>query len=295
MIDFQKVSLKEIPRLQEFFLKNKSRLCDRSLGGAVMWRESFDTSYAVVDDILFFRSKIAPGKFAYTPPLGDLKKGIQLLLEHCENLGEKLVFCSVGESEKDAILEILPSFSAEETRDWFDYLYFAENLKTMAGKKLAGQRNHRNFFLKTYTDWQFEEISEKNVFEVSAFLDKYLADIQKDSSYFRDEEKAVRDVLSHLGDYGFMGGLIRVEGEVCAFSFAEIIGDTMFIHIEKADRNVRGAYQMILSQMITHFATENVVYVNREEDVGDPGLRYSKEAYHPCKLLKKYVVCQSEN
>ncbi len=293
MIDFQKVNLEQIPLLKTFFLRNKSRLCDRSLGGAVMWRESFGTFYAVVDDILFFRSEISPGNWAYTAPLGDLKKGVQLLLDHCKEAGEELVFCSVSEGEKEEILSLLPDFDAIETRDWFDYLYFAENLETMAGKKLSGQRNHRNFFLKNHSDWQFEKITKENVDEVSAYFDKYLAEIQKDSSYFQDEEKAVREVLSHLDEYGFMGGLIRAEGEVCAFSFAEIIGDTMFIHIEKADRNVRGSYQMILSRMIGHFADEKVIYINREEDVGDPGLRYSKEAYHPHKLLKKYVIKQN--
>ncbi len=131
--------------------------------------------------------------------------------------------------------------------------------------------------------------------DLEAYFDQYLLEIQKDSSYFQDEKNAVREVLSHLDDYGFMGGLIRVDGKVCAFSFAEIIGDTMFIHIEKASRSVRGAYQMILTQMISHFATDKVVYINREEDVGDPGLRYSKEAYHPCKLLAKYVIQRKEN
>ncbi len=295
MIIFQKVTRKDIPLLQQFFLRDKSRLCDRSVGGAVMWRESFGSYFAVVEDILFFRCEISSETVMYTAPMGDLKRGITLLLNHCNEAGEELVFTSVGEEDKNKILEILPDFSAVETRDWFDYLYFAENLKTMAGKKLSGQRNHRNFFLKNYADWQFEVISQDNAAEVEAFLDKYYFEVQKDSSYFQDEEKAVRDVLSHLDDYGFLGGIIRVQGEICAFSFAEIIGDTMFIHIEKASRSVRGAYQMILSQMISHFVTEDVIYINREEDVGDPGLRYSKEAYHPCKLLAKYVIQRKEN
>ena len=290
MIDFKKVTREDIPLLKRFFLRDKSRLCDRSLGGAVMWRESFGTFYAVVEDILFFRCVISDENIAYTAPIGDMKRGIALLLEHCKECGEELVFISVGEEDKNKILEILPEFSAVETRDWFDYLYFAENLKTMAGKKLSGQRNHRNYFLKTYPDWQFEPVSKENTHEVEAYFDQYLSEIEKDSSYFQDEKDAVREVLSHLDDYGFMGGLIRVAGKVCAFSFAEIIGDTMFIHIEKASRSVRGAYQMILTQMITHFATDKVVYVNREEDVGDPGLRYSKEAYHPAMLLKKHVI-----
>ena len=89
---------------------------------------------------------------------------------------------------------------------------------------------------------------------------------------------------------GFLGGMILVSGDPVAISFGEIIGDTFFIHIEKASRTVRGSYQMMLSEFVTHYADESVLYVNREEDVGDPGLRYSKEAYHPERLLAKYIV-----
>ena len=73
------------------------------------------------------------------------------------------------------------------------------------------------------------------------------------------------------------------------------MGDTFFIHVEKADRAYRGAYQMILTQMLRHYTGDDVIYVNREEDVGDPGLRYSKEAYHPERLLAKYIMEKKEN
>ena len=122
------------------------------------------------------------------------------------------------------------------------------------------------------------------------FLSYYYESVQKDSSTFRDEELAVNEVLSHLDIYGFFGGVIRAEGNICAFSLGEVIGDTLFVHIEKADREIRGAYQMMVSEFVSHYGKEPVLYVNREEDVGDPGLRYSKESYHPHALLEKYVL-----
>ena len=287
---FQELTLAQIPLLKDFFSRANSRLCDPTLGGSVMWRNTFHTRYAVQEDILFFRSEIAPGKWAYTAPLGDLSRGVEILLQHCGAAGEELVFCSAGETEKEEILRILPGYRAVETRDWFDYLYLAEKMESLAGRKLSGQRNHRNFFLKTHPDWRFEAIGDDNIEDVKRFFETFCRETKKESVYFRDEETAVREVLEYRKEYGFFGGLLRSEGEVRAFSFGEVMGDTLFIHVEKADRKVRGSYQMILSQMASHYGKKPVVYINREEDVGDAGLRYSKEEYHPHCLLKKYIL-----
>jgi hypothetical protein len=289
MMDFQKLELKHIPLLKGYFSRVTTRLCDTSLGGAVMWRKGFQTDFAVVEDILFLRSLPDDGKPVFAVPLGDFRRGVELLAEHCEKTGEELRFCSVSEKDKEKLLALLPDFSAHANRDWFDYLYRAENLSTLAGKKLAGQRNHKNFFLKNHMDWCFEEITDGNLKEVQAFFDSFCMENHKDSEYFHHEVEAVHEVLQNLSAYGFVGGLIRAEGKICAFSFGERIGDTLFVHIEKADRNIRGAYQMMVSEFVSYFA-DGLEFVNREEDVGDPGLRYAKEAYHPYALLEKYIV-----
>ena len=288
MMNFQKLELEHIPLLKGFFSKVTTRLCDTTLGGAVMWRKGFETDFALEEDILFLRSKPDDG-FAFTVPLGNLERGVELLKEHCNETGENLRFCSVSEEDKARLLALLPDFLGIASRDWFDYLYKAESLSTLAGKKLAGQRNHRNFFLKNHTDWCFEKITDDNVAEVHGFFDAFCKENQKDSEYFYHEADAVREVLQNRDAYGFDGGLIRAEGNICAFSFGERIGDTLFVHIEKADRTVRGAYQMMVSEFVKHFAGD-AQFVNREEDVGDEGLRKSKLSYHPVKLLLKHLA-----
>lgn len=70
----------------------------------------------------------------------------------------------------------------------------------------------------------------------------------------------------------------------------EIVGDTLYTHIEKADRQYKGAYQMLVNQAAITFAVDEVSFINREEDMGDLGLRTSKKSYHPIELLKKYTI-----
>ena len=67
-----------------------------------------------------------------------------------------------------------------------------------------------------------------------------------------------------------------------------MLNDQMaLIHIEKANPNVRGLYQAINNEFIRHeFA--HTEFINREEDMGLPGLRQAKESYNPIRFAEKY-------
>ncbi len=86
-----------------------------------------------------------------------------------------------------------------------------------------------------------------------------------------------------------IGGAIEVMGHIVAYTIAEIVGDTLMIHFEKASLEYNAAYQVINHEFLVH---EGAPYkcVNREEDMDDPGLRDAKMSYHPCGFVKKYTV-----
>ena len=91
--------------------------------------------------------------------------------------------------------------------------------------------------------------------------------------------------------YGMLGGVLRVNGKIIAYSIGEITGDTLFCHVEKADISYHGAYQMLTNQFLRKYAdNDEVKFVNREEDCGDEGLRRSKLSYNPVELLVKNTV-----
>lgn len=86
---------------------------------------------------------------------------------------------------------------------------------------------------------------------------------------------------------GLKGGLLRANGEVVAFALGEQINeDTLVVHIEKAFSEVPGAYAVINQQFLIH-ESGGLKYVNREDDVGEPGLRKAKLSYHPEFLVEK--------
>lgn len=100
----------------------------------------------------------------------------------------------------------------------------------------------------------------------------------------------MREFLRDFAAYAPLAGLLRVNGRVAGFSAGEIVGDTLIIHIEKADIAYEGIYQVLVNEYAKCFVTPDVRYINREEDVGDEGMRRSKESYHPVRLLEKYLV-----
>ncbi|MDE6611839.1 MAG: phosphatidylglycerol lysyltransferase domain-containing protein, partial [Muribaculaceae bacterium] len=101
------------------------------------------------------------------------------------------------------------------------------------------------------------------------------------------------DVLGNYSHYGMEGAMLRDgSGEIVAFTAGEIIGDTLVLHIEKMRHSVAGAGETI-NQLFAGRMLERhpgLLYINREDDAGDPGLRYAKESYHPAFKLRKYNV-----
>ena len=106
----------------------------------------------------------------------------------------------------------------------------------------------------------------------------------------QEEELKTFEVLDNLDLYGFQGWVLKAAGQVLGFTLGEVIGDTCYAHTEKADRNRKGAYQMVFHQFAKQLVSQGVTYINREDDMGDLGLRTAKLALHPVDTLKKYMI-----
>ena len=103
----------------------------------------------------------------------------------------------------------------------------------------------------------------------------------------RLEERAMEDVFRNLESVGYLSGAVLIDGKIEALSIGgKINRNTVTVHVEKANTNYRGLYQLINNEFCKHVAASipNVKYINREEDMGLPGLRKAKLSYKPCKL-----------
>lgn len=148
-----------------------------------------------------------------------------------------------------------------------------------------------NKFKATYPDWSYEPITKDNVEECFQMALRW----RELNGCEEDEEKHAEicvalNFLRLFEELEMRGGALRVNREVAAFTIGEPVGtDTLVVHIEKAFADVQGAYAMINQQFAEHEGT-GFPYLNREEDMGEEGLRQAKMSYKPVFLIEKGVV-----
>jgi len=292
MLDFQPLMLEDLPRLRKYFTINPGRLCDSTPGSTFIWRDLYRVEYAEYNGSLYFKVTTPDAEVTFPLPLGeDRQEHYCTLSAHCCEAGVPISFYPVPREELDELQAFFPNTAAISNRDSADYLYRAEDLKYFKGKKLSGQRNHVNKFRKSYDGiWEFKAITAADIPAVSDFLDDYARRWNKPSPSFWEDIRKTHEILDNFRTYGLVGGMLLVEGRIAGFSLGEVVGDTLFTHIEKADRDFDGCYQMLVAQFAQMYAVDGVDFINREDDTGDPGLRTSKLSYHPVALLEKFSV-----
>ncbi len=289
MLEFIKTSLENYDIIKAFSLAYPARQCDRSAGATVMWGDYYDNHYAVYDGTITFTSNFT-GSICFTYPVGRNVDGmLDKINEYCIEKNIPMVVCSVNKDELEFIKAKYPDCEVSADRDWFDYLYEKDAIMNLAGRKYATQRNHINKFKKLYNDYGFEKITKDNIAEIIEFTKNFSFNSEKDTSA-QTELEICLSVLENYDKYAMLGGALRINGRIAGYSIGEITGDTLIVHIEKADVSYHGAYQMVTNSFLRMYADDSVKFVNREEDCGDEGLRKSKLSYNPVELIEKSTV-----
>lgn len=289
-MEFSRLTLGCIGEIRRYFANNECRICDCTIGGTFMWRDFHHTEYAVEDEALYI--KVAYPQIAFAPPrgAGAGREAYERIIGYCAEKGMPARLCSVSLTVLEDILDMFPGAKAATDRDCSDYIYLSESIATLAGRKLAGQRNHINRFVREHPDWTFERIDAGNLGDVRNFFERYAQEHIKDYPAYIEGNRKALEVLDNLDIYGQSGGVLRAGGRVVGASLGEVVGDTLFVHVEKADADCHGSYPMLMKQFAMMYASEGTAFINREEDDGVEGLRASKLSYHPIMLLDKYTV-----
>ena len=289
MIKFIKTELKDIQEFKKYLPENDAVSCDGTVGGIFMWFDEFDTHHAVINDTLIQRITVS-GENLFAVPYGkNVTDAIFEIYNHCIKNG---IICKFY-GATNVFINVLDSrfeIQKEYERDICDYVYLTSDLMSFSGKKYHGQKNHLNAFKKLYSAAYAKQIDNSDIENIKTFMKKYKETTVKNSTPFLKEIDAVIRVIDNFNLYGFDGLAVYYNGEVISFTAGEVIGDTMYAHIEKALSEYRGLYQYTVSQFSAFAAEKGAVYINREDDTGDEGLRTSKLAYKPCYLVDKYTV-----
>lgn len=264
-----------------------------------MWRKPFNIMWCIEDDILFFKATYDNETFALQPICAPerLFEAMDRLLEYFQQ--EDIPFAMTGVEE--SVVERLKDYPNAQlefssNRDEYDYVYNAEDLIKLSGRRFHSKKNHLNSFRKNYPSAEYVAIDANNdslitlcKITVNGWYKKRLA-LTPDDPFIGTERDAIIEILNNFGQLNLKGGAIISVNKVMAFTFGEMLNmDTAVIHVEKADPDVNGAYTAI-NQAFVADAWADVTYINREEDMGIEGLRKAKESYRPVKMVKKFNV-----
>lgn len=282
---FKNTEIEDIKDISEQLSSYKGRICDLSAGNFVFWRDYYKISHYIGERGFAVRFGEMDGVVCYY--CSSDEKIIDSIIER---EGGEACFSCLTREETEYFKERYACRDVHHERDWDDYLYNAQDIAELKGKRYCGQRNHINKFLRLYPDFKLEEINEQNAEAVKDFCRGYFHVFGRERAKVAEyEEKYLLEQIDNIDRYGQCTGVLTVSGEIAGVSIGEIVGDTLIIHTEKADTRFDGVYPMLVREFARRYAG-GVSYINREEDCGEAGLRTSKLSYHPVEILEKYSL-----
>ena len=291
---FSPLGIEHRPRLAAILERQPQPLSDYCFASLLAWSSVYRYRHAVVEpDTLLVSSAFGDARTpSLLQPVGEFPDDVQAeLLERARGLPFPLRIESVSRE----FLERHPAFAARfdvaEVRDSANYVYAAADLAELPGRRYAGKRNLIAQAARTYA-WSLEPLDPARVGACLEFSEDIAARRTSEAEVTLEQEtEALAGALRSFGPLGLQGLLVRVDGRPCAFSvFDRLNATTAVVLFERAMRSFKGLYQVINRETARVIAAQGFSLINREEDLGDPGLRKAKLSYHPARLETKHTL-----
>ena len=255
-----------------------------------IWQPSRPIFYTELGNSLIFLVRSAVGKDRYIlfgPPLGRIKIP-DVFTAFAGNL-----IGAVRIPDRDT--ENIPPapYVIHEDRDNADYVYRVDNLAQLTGRHYAKKRNHIKQCLSSHT-CEYLHITPGLIAECETMQENWCnsRDCGRNPGLC-NEANAIAETFAHFKTFELLGGAIRVDGTIQAFAIAEKLHPgTAVWHFEKAMGNIQGLGQLI-NQWFSKYSLSDFEYVNREQDLGIPGMRQAKESYYPHHMVAKSCISLS--
>ena len=291
-MNFKKLQLDDIasvkPALYEY-APNQAN--DYTATGLFLWRDYLDVYVAFEPDGVYIYQHVDDVYLFYFPLCKDPEAGFKKIADYCTSNKLPYGFYPFTAEETAYLDRAGIKYKVVTSDDYNDYLHKIEDFAEFRGKAFHSQKNHINKFNKEYDDFSFERISAENLADVKAFFDDYATEklAEQLSATEHEELLKIPELLDHMDDYNLFGYCIKIDGKVQGFELGEIVGNMYYSHIQKANRNIDGIYTKIINSVAIDLR-DKVTFINREEDLGEAGLRDAKQRYHPCGFIKKEMI-----
>lgn len=284
-MEFHSLTLSDREAMQAVTLNSGRRNCNYTFANLIGWQFLYKTEVCVLKDAVVLRFSYEGERAYMVCTSGNLTR--ELVSALLSDSGGKLTIYGLEDSQASALSAF--KVQVEPLRDQYDYIYRRADLAMLQGGHLQAKRNHVNRFRADNPGFEYRPLTAELFDECRRLTGIWQG--EKEASDTIDAERLVMEtIFSNWDSLGMIGGSIFVNGRMVAFCYgAAVTHDTFDICVEKADRNIEGAFAIINQQFAAHLP-EQYIYVNREEDMGIPGLRKAKLSYHPEIMLSFNVA-----
>lgn len=298
MIDFKPADVNQKESYNSFYADKKERGCEHTFANLILWgQQNIAESQGCLVRLSYYGGHIA---YAFPVGAGNKEKAVAQLLNDATERGIPCVFMGVYEEDKALLESAFPNkFRFDYARDSFDYIYDINDLCDLAGRKYHQKRNHLHRFKEYYPQYKVQLLTKENIYLAQNFAAQWYKEklSLNPVSDFDMEQIALDRAFRYFDELELEGMLLINETEVLAFTIGSRISTTTFdVHFEKAKDNVQGAYAAINNEFSKHLRDKfpELLFLNREEDMGIEGLRKAKESYRPHHLIEKYMAFPME-
>lgn len=292
MINFRKIEINDKTLYNKYLYAGNTKSCQYGFSNLFMWGVQ-EIAY-VHDHIVLYSRFDCHCFYPFPIGMGDKKAVLDEIFADAKERGVCPCLTGLTEEHKQIVEELYPNqFYFHADRGNYDYVYDINDLADLKGRKLHRKRNHLKHFKKNHPDYIVTPITLENMDRVRTFVsDWYKTKLEENpDGDYHHEQAALEKVFTHYEDLEMVGLLLEENDEVLGFTMASpLSSDTFDVHYEKARGDIDGAYTTINSEFANYIRNKypHIKYLDREEDMGIPGLRKAKLSYFPHHLVKKY-------
>ena len=290
---FKPIELQDRDQIDRIIKAYQPEVSEWTFTNLFIWRGFYGFQWSIYKDWLMV---ICPGgrNGVYAmEPVGPAsrREPATVLLQWLKN-EKKAVDPRIERADKRLASELegFDEIAIADAREHFDYVYLRQDLVELAGNKYRSKRNHINQLSRLY-GFTYADLKADHINDCMELQERWCEQKRcEDDMNLSSEWGAVREILGHYGALELKGGVILVGAKVMAFTIGELLNDeTAVVHIEKADPEIPGLYQVV-NQQFCEKAWEGVQYINREQDLDLPGLREAKLSYYPDHFVEKFTI-----
>lgn len=294
MLTFTSLTPADRDMVHSILYTSHQRSCEYSFANLFLWGRQQVTR---MDGYLLVFSHFG-GKSVYLYPAGSgpIEPVLEALREDAAQRGIPFRLTGLSQEDVQTVQSLYPDrFHFTPLRDSFDYLYEIDRLADLKGRKLQQKRNHIHRFEEACPGWRTEPLTPALLAACQTMCEEwYRSHLQENNHVsYRLEQVAIARAFQYYDALG-MDGLVLLDGEkILAFTMGNPISpDTYDVNFEKAYADIPGCYPIINREFARYIREKNpeIRYLNREDDMGLPGLRKAKESYLPDILLEKNLA-----